>query len=369
MNGVAKTLQQQVDIASRNGKCLTIITCGSENNTPGVVSFKPIGGFEMPEYPELKLYYPPLLPMLDYCYNQDFTYIHSATPGPIGLAALAIAKILKLPLYSTYHTALPQYAGLITEDAMMGELMWKYMAWYYNQTDIVFVPSLATGEELVEKGILRKKIRLYSRGIDVDIYHPSKRNGFFNHRFNLRDDVFKLLYVGRISKEKNLPLLADIFRRISAKRRDIHLILVGDGPYLEDMRVELKNLPVTFTGYLTGEDLSQAYASSDIFIFPSTTDTFGNVVLEAQASGLPVIVTDQGGPMENMIPGETGYVISSEDPEAFAAAVLNMRNNAELLYRMGLNARNYAEGRTFESAYLDNWKSYRDEAPLSQVPC
>ena len=114
---------------------------------------------------------------------------------------------------------------------------------------------------------------------------------------------------------------------------------MGDGPDLKDMKLELENLPVTFTGYLAGEDLSQAYASSDVFTFLSTTDTFGNVVLEAPASGLQVIVTDQAGPRENMIPEKTGYVIWSEDSDAFAAVILNMQDDREHFRWMGLNAR------------------------------
>jgi hypothetical protein len=185
INGVAKTLRMQMEEAKKHGKDLTMITCGPEIKSPGLSTFKPIGDFEIPEYPELRLYYPPLLSMLDYCYNKRFTHIHSATPGPVGLAALAIARILQLPFYSTYHTALPQYADQLTEDSIMGELMWKYVAWYYNQTDMVLVPSHATGEELAANGIKKEKIQFYPRGIDVERFHPAKRNGYYNP-YNLR---------------------------------------------------------------------------------------------------------------------------------------------------------------------------------------
>ena len=123
----------------------------------------------------------------------------------------------------------------------------------------------------------------------------------------------------------------------------------------------MRGAPVTFTGYLAGEDLAEAYASSDLFIFPSTTDTFGNVVLEAQASGLPVIVSDQGGPMENLIDGETGHIIPAEDIEAYAQAVLNLADNPEKMRTMKDNARKYVEKRSFEAAYLEQWKLYDAE--------
>jgi glycosyltransferase involved in cell wall biosynthesis len=360
VNGVARTLRMQVEVAKKYKKNLTMITCGPEIDRPGLIAFKPIGDFEMPEYPKLRLYYPPLLSMLDYCYKQRFTHIHSATPGPIGLAALAIAKILKLPLYGTYHTSLPQYADQLTEDPAMGELMWKYVAWYYNQMDMVLVSSHATGDELAANGIKKEKIKLYLRGIDVDRFHPAKRNGFYRSRYNVDDKTFKLLYVGRVSKEKNLHFLVDIYRKLVEQDGKFHFIVIGEGPYVKEMGQELKNYQVTFTGYLRGEDLSQAYASSDLFVFPSITDTFGNVVLEAQASGLPVLVTDQGGPKENIVHEQTGYIISANNPEGFVSRILDISSDEILRDKMRRNARTYVEGRSFESAYLDNWRYYHE---------
>lgn len=363
VNGVAKTLQMHLKIAKQNNKALTMIVCDSKSEASGVVNFSPVGAFELPEYPEMKLYYPPLLKMLDYCFKQKFTHIHSATPGPVGLAALAIARILKLPFYGTYHTALPQYVSQLTGDPSMEEIMWKYIIWYYNQMEVVFTPSEATAEELSKAGIPEEKIHFYPRGIDIESFSPSNRNGFFRSKFMISEDDLKLLYVGRVSKEKSLQLLVEVFIRLTKIRAGIHLIIVGDGPYLSEMKKVLKNLPVTFTGFLHGDDLTQAYASSDIFIFPSTTDTFGNVVLEAQASGLPVIVTDSGGPKENLINGETGFIVPSGDINGFANAVLKLTNNTALLQKMSQNARDYTKNRSFESAFLKLWDMHRSLTP------
>jgi glycosyltransferase involved in cell wall biosynthesis len=365
VNGVAKTLQMEAQTALKNGKQLTMITCGCETDMPGVVNFAPIGAFDLPEYPGMKLYYPPLLKMLDYCYEQGFTHIRSATPGPLGLAALAISRILKLPLYGTYHTALPQYADLLTDDAGVADLMWKYTVWYYNQMDVVYVPSEATGEELCHKGVQKEKIRFYARGIDVNRFHPSKRNGFFKSRYGFTGEEIKLLYVGRVSKEKNMPLLSEIYRSLAAVRPNVRLVVVGEGPYLEEMKESIKDLPVAFTGFLAGEDLAQAYASSDIFIFPSTTDTFGNVVLEAQASGLPVIVTDEGGPRENLVPGKTGFIVPSKQKEVLLDALLSLVDDPALREKMRFHAREYMENRSFEAAFLQLWDSYRSVDPHS----
>ncbi|MBN2420450.1 MAG: glycosyltransferase family 1 protein, partial [Deltaproteobacteria bacterium] len=359
VNGVARTLRMQVEVAKSNGKDLTMITCGPDYGTEYVKTFEPIGEFDMPEYPEITLYYPPILKMLDYCYQQKYTHIHSATPGPVGLAAMLISKILKIPHYSTYHTAFPQYAHKLTDDQAIGELMWKYVIWFYNQTDMVFVPSHSTGDELAEKGIKKEKIVFYPRGIDTKRFHPGKRNGFFKKNYRLNDASFKLLYVGRVSKEKNLALLASIYKGLVQQGGDYHLVVVGEGPYLNEMKQGLDGYPVTFTGYLKGEDLSQAYASSDLFFFPSETDTFGNAVLEAQASGLPVFVTDTGGPKENMVPGETGIVFNTKDIEKIISDIGRISRNKKLINMMRRKAREYVEKRTFESAYLSNWEYYK----------
>ncbi len=364
VNGVAQTLQQQVEIARRTGKDLTVITCDAADHLdrPGVTNFKPVGRWELPEYPELQVFYPPFLEMLNHCHEQGFTHIHSATPGPIGLAALGIAHILNLPINGTYHTALPQYAQYLTGDSAIEELTWRYTLWYYDQMDAVYVPSRATGDELIAKGLNPEKIRLFPRGIDTARFHPAKRNGVMKKRFGIGGEIVKLLYVGRVSKEKNMPLLAQAFKALLAETQDIHLFIVGDGPYLEEMKRTMAGTPCTFTGYMDGEPLATMYASSDIFVFPSTTDTFGNVVLEAQAAGLPVIVTDQGGPHENMLSDRTGLVVKGDDPESLGRAMRILAGDRGLARSMGASARRYMEDRSFEQAFDETWRMY-DEDP------
>jgi glycosyltransferase involved in cell wall biosynthesis len=274
---------------------------------------------------------------------------------------MAIARILQLPLWGTYHTALPQYAHYLTEDPAIVEFVWKYIIWFYNQMDLVFVPSRSTAEELQEKGVNSEKMRIFPRGVDLQMFHPAKRNGFLEFRFQLKNE-FKLLYVGRISREKNLEILTRVFKRLSQDHSDLHLVVVGDGHYLEEMRQELAGTPCTFTGYLQGEELAAAYASCDLFLVPSTTDTFGNVVLEAQASGLPVIVTDAGGPQENLIPGETGLVVPGDDEESLLEAVRGLLARPEKLQVMGSMARRYMEERSFDSAFQATWRLFEEYA-------
>ena len=364
INGVAWTLRQQAALAQKNGKDLTIVTCAVDGAEPWegpVKNFQAIEVFDFPEYPEMKLFLPPILEMLRWVYDAEINYIHSATPGPVGLVALAIARMLKIPISGTYHTAIPQYAKHLTGDDAVEHLVWKYAVWYYDQMEMVYVPSHDTGRELMAKGIDPAKIQLYPRGVDIESYHPGHRNGNFERKYGLRGTT-RLLYVGRVSKEKNLPLLVECFKSLSARNQTLHLVVVGDGPWLEEMKAELAGLPCTFTGYLKGQELAEAFAGSDLFVFPSTTDTFGNVILEAQASGLPVIVTDQGGPRENMIPDETGLAVAGNNAAALSEAVGDLINRPLRLRQMAKAARAYMESRSFEAAFQEHWNMYTREA-------
>ncbi|MGO9393766.1 MAG: glycosyltransferase [Desulfobaccales bacterium] len=177
----------------------------------------------------------------------------------------------------------------------------------------------------------------------------------------------KLLYVGRISKEKNLPLLAKVFKTLLPSHPELKLIVVGDGPYLTEMRRALAGPSCAFTGYLAGEDLAQVYASCDLFVFPSTTDTFGNVVLEAQASGIPVVVTDSGGPQENVIDGETGVIVPANDEEGLFKAINLLVADPERLREMGQAARDHVKQRSFTAAFQASWKMYEGSADHRQV--
>jgi len=359
VNGVALTLKMQVNMAHKHGKELKVVTCscGNGEEMPGVRDFAPIGSCELPEYPGQTFHYPPFLEMLEYVYEQGFTHLHSATPGPLGLAALGISRILKLPIYGTYHTAFPQYAKVLTGDDAMEELMWKYMLWYYNQMDKVFVPSQATGDELAAKGIAPEKITLFTRGVDIERFTPAKRNGILK-RYGLESGV-NLLYVGRISREKNLHLLADAYLALRKKHPNVNLVIAGDGPYAKEMKRSLAGLGAVFTGYVQGEELASLYASCDLFVFPSTTDTFGNVVLEAQASGLPVIVTAHGGPRENIEIDQTGLVLENANSESLVKAMGELVRDEPRRLRMSRAARAAMEKRSFDLAFMETWDLYK----------
>jgi glycosyltransferase involved in cell wall biosynthesis len=223
--------------------------------------------------------------------------------------------------------------------------------------DLIYAPSNSTRDELISKGINPEKVLVYPRGIDIERFSPSNRNGFYK-QWSMDDEKIKLVYVGRVSKEKNLHLLLEAYRNLVRKTGNVVLTIVGDGPYLEEMKTQAANLPCIFTGALDGDELTAAYASSDLFVFPSTTDTFGNVVLEAQASGVPVIVTDQGGPCENILDGQTGVVIEGDSTDALLSAMEKLVSQPERLAEMGKAARQAMESRSFEAAFSQTWKTF-----------
>ncbi len=353
VSGVVRTLHNMAHCSRKYDKKLTFVTCSHNKSIMGEKVFKPIHSFNVPEYPELEMHCPPILEVMNYCYESDFTHFHVATPGPMGLVALLMAKIFKKPVYSTYHTAFPQYAGALLGSTLLEDATWKYMLWFYNSMDMILLPSEAFGQELAEKGIDKNKLRLMPRGIDTKRFIPPKNYGG-------RNGVFNILYVGRVSREKNLDILAEAFRRISHDK--IRLTIVGDGPYRNELESALEGYNVEFTGYLEGEDLIQSYHNADLFVFPSTTDTFGNVVLEAQACGVPVIVTDIGGPRENIIEGKTGWIVKGNCVDALCDGIKRSLNRT-LLTRMSNSAHAYAKGRDFDKAFLETW-DYYSEIPL-----
>lgn len=361
VNGVATTLQRQLQSARASGRSYRMVTCYPETfpTLPGVKNFIPLGVFDTPEYPEQKIAIPPFLEMLRWVYEQEITVIHASTPGPVGLAALAIGRILKLPVIGTYHTAFPEFALHLTQSPFVEDLMWQFMIWHYAQLDLVFAPSQATADQLLARGLHEDRLHVDPRGVDTERFHPRHRQPALLAA-NAAPNAVRLLYVGRVSREKNLPLLAEAFTRLAGRRRDAHLIIVGDGPYMSEMKARLEGLPVTFTGFLEGQPLLSAFASCDLFVFPSTTDTFGNVVLEAQASGLPVLVTDGGGPRENLIPGETGVVIPANDAQALESALDTLLDDRGALVRMASAARLYAETRGFDRAFDAKWEIYEE---------
>jgi glycosyltransferase involved in cell wall biosynthesis len=344
INGVAITIRRLLETARKQGIELVVITSTHEETgcKDGVMNFKSVGDFALPEYPDLKLHFPPVLDVIDYFEKEEFTRIHASTPGTLGLLSLFIAKLMSIPISGTYHTDIPQYVKSLTNDTFLEGAAWNYMIWFYNLMEEVMVPSSSTRKQLVQKGLSAEKAKPLPRWVDTNIFSPSKKDHYIWRRYGMGDAV-KFLYVGRVSKEKNLEILARSFMTITDAGNSCNLIIAGDGPYRNELEKMLQGYPVLFTGFLAGEELHTTYASSDVFVFPSTTDTFGNVVLEAQASGLPVIVSDEGGPKELIVNGRTGVVVKANSTQALIDAMTFFLNDKLNISRMGMEARHFTE--------------------------
>src|SRR3954463_4434667 len=321
VNGVANTIRKMTAAGQAAGEKLIVMTSRRRlavDEIP-IKNFPPIGEFELPEYELQRLSFPPVLQILDYIQREQFSEIIISTPGPMGLVGLLAGKMLNLETSGIYHTDIPEYVRILTDDRFLESLAWSYMHWLYGQVDTVFVNSEQYRKCWIDRGFAPEKLKILPRGLDTDLFTPARRDLTFWRGSGVNGAEIRLLYVGRISKEKDLDVLASAYKKIRQAGQPVKLYLVGDGPYSKALEAALPD--AVFLGYLKGEALARAYASADVFVFPSTTDTFGNVVREAQASGLPVIVSDLGGPKELVEDGTTGLVTKALDVEDFARAI------------------------------------------------
>ncbi len=355
VNGVSTTIRKMTAAARAEGFDLTVVTSRGEvapSNIP-IVNFKPVGEFELPEYELQKLSFPPVLEMIDFIQREGFTELVISTPGPVGLCALLAAKILGIKTSGIYHTDFPQYVRILTDDSWMETLTWNFMQWFYEQMDIVFVNSDHYRKALEARGIPAERIHILPRGLDTELFAPTRRDASFWKQRGLQDGEIGLLYAGRVSKEKKLDLFAAVVRKLREEGLPVRALVVGHGPYADEWKADFPE--AIFTGYLSGEELAAAYASADIFVFPSTTDTFGNVILEAQASGLPCVVSDQGGPRELVADGEDGFVTRGGDLTSLCDVVRKLCTEKSLRASMSVASRRRVEDRSWPNAARKFW--------------
>lgn len=267
----------------------------------------------------------------------DVLYI--ATEGPLGLSALRAARRLDIPVVSGFHTNFQQYSshyglGLLTR------LVTNYLRWFHNRTRLTLVPSASQCIELERRGF--ERIALLARGVDGQLFHPSRRSAALREQWGLGEDDIAVIHVGRLAAEKNLGLLDRCFRALRQRypQRRLKLILVGDGPQRAALQQAMPD--ALFCGLQRGETLAEHYASGDLFLFPSLSETFGNVVLEALASGLGVVAYDQAAAAQHIRHGHNGALAVPGDEEGFIDAARWLLEDDETLRRVRLNARQHA---------------------------
>ncbi len=332
LNGVSVTLRQITAESRRQGYQLKLVTCVNQKklNTPlpsDTLNFHPVKEVELPGYEQQSICFPSLLKMMRSVALEQADQIIISTPGPLGLGALLCAKLMDLPVKMIYHTDFGEQIIRITNEPTLATWADKLINDFYRQANQVFVPSHAYIEKLTVAGLEPSKLSIFPRGLDLRAYRPAQRDQTMTRRKQLHGD-FTLLFAGRISEDKNLVLLRRIASQLAQKYgADINLVIAGDGPELEGLKRDMTNFrAVHFTGRLAPEELIEWYRSSDLFVFPSHTDTFGMVILEAQACGLPCLVTNSGGPKEIIKPGHTGQVIDTDDPRQWIETILCYRS-------------------------------------------
>lgn len=353
-SGVATTLRQWHAAAAREDAGLVIHSCGTEDQFPGGVRFSPVGVLSLGVYQGLRLCMPSVPAVLQRFAEAPPDAVHLSTPGPMGLLGLIAARRAGVPVFGTFHTDFPAYASSLTGDPQIELTAWRFMRWFYGQMERVAAPSTDIRKKLIHQGLAEDRVRVVGRGVRTDAFSPDYRDHALRAQWGAGIRHW-LLYVGRLSREKNLPCLAQAFRQLSARRPDVGLVVVGEGPYQKEFEQSMQGLPVVFAGLQRGEALARHYASADLFVFPSRTDTLGVVLLEAQASGLPVLVSADGGPKDSMQNRRTGFIVEPMNPTLLARQAEAVLADEEARAFMGREARQWAITQTPEKSFRAFW--------------
>lgn len=316
INGVAMTLGRLVDGCTARGHRVRIVRPRQRHERNGLCpeGHLLIRGLPLPRYPALRFGLPAWRTLHRAWRDETPDVVHIATEGPLGFAALGVARRLGIPVVSTFHTNFHTY----THHYGVGWLhdgIERYLRWFHNRTAVTLVPTAAMAIELAGRAFC--DVGVLSRGVDTRLFHPERRCPALRARWGAAADDLVCLVVGRLAPEKNLDLALAAHAAIRAERPEARMVFVGDGPLLE--RLSREHPDCHFAGARRGEDLAAHYASADLFLFPSLTETFGNVVGEALASGLPVVAYDLAAAAELVVAEKNGWLVAPGDATAFVA--------------------------------------------------
>jgi len=373
INGVCRFIQNIARTAGGTGRDLRVLT-STRLPLPAidnVINFEPGFAMKMPKYETLDLALPPMVQMIRYAEDFRPDVIHLSTPGPIGTAGMIAAKMMRIPIVGVYHTDFPAYVEELFQPRFMTTLTNMTMSGFYRQFVSVFSRSSDYAERLVTLGIDRDKLVRLTPGFDNEQFSIDDRDPSVWDAHAVPRDSIKVLFCGRVSTEKNLPMLVSIWpeieQRARAVGRDARLIIIGDGPYRKQMQQELSDRNAHFLGFRHGKELATLYSSCDLFAFPSTTDTLGQVVMESQASGLPVIITDEGGPKEVVRNNETGIIVKISDRTGWIETISSLIADDERRTRMGHAGVEAMKSYSFKASFEHYWDVH--ERARFGVPC
>lgn len=383
VNGVCRFIRDMARVGLEAGRDFEVLTSTNKAcpEAPNIRNFHPLGALKIPRYDELDLVLPPLVPMLRHIDRRQPDVIHVSTPGPVGMVGVLAAKMLGAPLVGVYHTDFPAYVDRLFNDRLMTSVTEGFMRLLYGPFRRVLTRSHDYAESLEKMGMDRAKILPLFPGVNVEVFHPRHRDTRAWAAYpGVSGQGVKALYCGRISVEKGLPRLVEVWKEVHdrCRRRAVtaELLVVGGGPYREGMEQALAGHGAHFLGYRHAEELSRIYASSDLLLFPSRTDTLGQVVVESQASGVPAIVTDEGGPKEVVADGITGHVIPAHEVGRWIDAAVLLLCDDETRTRLGRAAhqrmQRFSQRASFDKfwqAHLEAWEEQTaGAAPSAPTP-
>jgi glycosyltransferase involved in cell wall biosynthesis len=341
VNGVAFTLGHWVEGLRSQGYVVSIVRPRQESFDSSRVSFDPMAmlvpGLPVPGYRGLRFGWPAGRVLSRRWAEQPPDVVYVATEGPLGWSAVRIARGLGIPVVGGFHTNFDSYCGHY-HVGWLRPLIFRYLCHFHSRTAGTLVPSADLRTRLENMGL--RNVSVVGRGVDSELFSPQRRSARLRHTWHASDDDLVLLSVGRVAGEKNLQLAIEAFHAMKQGGRAVKFVIVGDGPLRAAL--QSKHPDLVFCGVQTGKELAEHYASADIFLFPSETETFGNVTLEAMASGLAVVAYDYAAAHMHIIDGESGVLVPFGDARAFVDRAVRLAGARQTLASMRRQARRYA---------------------------
>jgi len=338
INGVAVTLSKLIHHLGTRQHTIQLIRPRQDKYDQGVAnegwSELLLKGLPIPKYPQLKLGLPSKKALLQAWSTHRPDLVHIATEGPLGWSALQAAKILRLPVTSDFRTNFHSYCqhygvGWLTKPIV------AYLRKFHNRTEFTMVPTQSMKHQLEAHGF--KNLKVVARGVDTQLFHPNKRSELMRESWGATDNTTVLLSVGRLAAEKNLNLTIETYQALKAAGRDVKMVFAGDGPMRSS--TEAKCPDAFFMGMCSHEQLAILYASADVLLFPSLTETFGNVTLEAMASATPVLAFDCAAASDFVTNHHNGWLIDSTQPQAYINRALDITLDTSAMHQARLHTR------------------------------
>jgi len=364
VNGVSRFIQDISTLACRKGLAFYVVTSTVKPcpDLPNVQIIKPSFRTGMPFYPDLDLVIPSYRKLKSITEEIDPDAVHISTPGFVGLMGRRIAQKKSLPMLGTYHTDFPAFAYNNMPYRIVKYIGNRAMQWFYRDFKALFIRSEAY-QKIVREDVRFDpgKIHTLKAGIDTRKFHAGYRDMGIWQKYGIPEESVKALYVGRFTKEKNFPLLLELWKAYYTQSRNKNIYLVTVGGDLDDFLFERYH--IRSLGIKRGEELSKLYAGSDLFLFPSTTDTLGQVVMEAMASGLPVIVSDQGGP-QTLIgkEQEAGYALDVNNRGLWLEKIMALMEDAALRAELGAKGARSIARMDIEKSFEAFWKVHMQQS-------